>query len=68
MTGALCLLLEEKPDLKADVSENGADNVDAVKRWLMESAVPEEGQTTHDDYYGYGLLNVSGLIDLAIQA
>ncbi len=68
VTGALCLLLEEKPDLKADVSEGGADNVDAVKRWLMESAVPEEGQTTHDDYYGYGLLNVSGLIDLAIQA
>lgn len=68
VTGALCLLLEEKPDLRADVSENGADNVDAVKRWLMESAVPEEGQTTHDDYYGYGLLNVSGLIDLAIQA
>ena len=68
VTGALCLLLEEKPDLKADVSENGADNVDAVKRWLMESAVPEEGQTTHDDYYGYGLLNVSGLIDLATQA
>ena len=68
VTGAICLLLEEKPDLKADVSENGADNVDAVKRWLMESAVPEEGQTTHDDYYGYGLLNVSGLIDLAIQA
>ena len=68
VTGALCLLLEEKPDLKADVSDNGADNVDAVKRWLMESAVPEEGQTTHDDYYGYGLLNVSGLIDLAVQA
>ena len=68
VTGALCLLLEEKPDLKADVSEGGADNVDAVKRWLMESAVPEEGQTTHDDYYGYGLLNVSGIIDLAIQA
>ena len=68
VAGALCLLLEEKPDLRADVSENGADNVDAVKRWLMESAVPEEGQTTHDDYYGYGLLNVSGLIDLAIQA
>ena len=68
VTGALCLLLEEKPDLKADVSENGADNVDAVKRWLMESAVPEEGQTTHDDYYGYGLLNVSGLIVSAVQA
>ena len=28
----------------------------------------KEGQATHDDYYGYGLLNVSGLIDLAVQA
>ena len=34
----------------------------------MNSAVPKEGQTTHDDYYGYGLLNVSGLVDLATQA
>ena len=67
VTGALCLLLEEKPELKPATS-NGADTVDSVKRWLMDSAVPEEGQTTHDDYYGYGLLNVSGLIDLATQA
>ena len=67
VTGALCLLLEEKPELKPEAS-NGADTVDTVKRWLMDSAVPEEGQTTHDDYYGYGLLNVSGLIDLATQA
>ena len=68
VTGALCLLLEQKPDLKAGGTQNGADNVDAVKRWLKDSAVPEEGQATHDDYYGYGLLNVSGLIDLAVQA
>ena len=67
VTGALCLLLEQKPELKPEAS-NGADTVDTVKRWLMDSAVPEEGQTTHDDYYGYGLLNVSGLIDLATQA
>lgn len=68
VTGALCLLLEQKPDLKPDPATNGADKVDTVKRWLMDSAVPEEGQATHDDYYGYGLLNVSGFIDLATQA
>lgn len=67
VSGALCLLLQEKPELKADESQNGADTVDSVKRWLMQSAVPEEGQTSHDDYYGYGLLNVSGLIDIATQ-
>ncbi|MGB0515562.1 MAG: S8 family peptidase [Poseidonia sp.] len=68
VTGALCLLLEAKPELKADASNGGSDNVDSVKQWIMNSAVPKEGQTTHDDYYGYGLLNMSGLVDLATQA
>jgi len=68
VTGALCLLLEEKPNLKADQSDGGADNVNAVKQWLMNSAVPEEGQSTHDDYYGYGLLSIRGLMTEATQA
>lgn len=63
VTGAICLLLESKPELKADESNGGADNVDAVKRWLMQSVVPEEGQTGHDDLYGYGLLDIKGLLD-----
>ncbi len=67
VTGALCLLLEEKPDLRADQSDGGADNVDTVKRLLKDSVVPQEGQTTHDDYYGYGLLNIRGLIEDATQ-
>ena len=68
VTGALCLLLEEKPSLMADQSTGGADNVNAVKEWLKDSAVMEDGQTTHDDYYGYGLLNVTGLIQEATQS
>lgn len=68
VTGALCLLLEEKPNLKADQSDEGANNVNAVKQWLMNSAVPEEGQASHDDYYGYGLLSIRGLITQASQA
>ena len=65
VTGALCLMLEANPELKPDGS---SDNVDTVKQWMMNSAVPKEGQTGHDDYYGYGLLNVSGLVDLATQS
>lgn len=65
VTGALCLLLEAKPDLRADQSQGGSDNVNAVKQWLMNSAVPEDGQVGHDDYYGYGLLSIRGLIEEA---
>jgi len=68
VAGALCLLLQERPNLKADESSGGADNINAVKQWLMNSAVPDEGQISHDDYYGYGLLNIQGLINEATQS
>jgi hypothetical protein len=57
--------LESKPDLIPTDTSGSADNVDAVKRWLMESVTPREGQTGHDDQYGYGLLNIGGLLDAA---
>jgi len=63
VTGAICLLLESKPDLIPSDTSGSADNVDAVKRWLMESVTPEEGQAGHDDAYGYGLLNIQALLD-----
>jgi len=65
VTGALCLLLEYNPDLKSDQTDNGADTVDSVKRLLMESVIPEEGQAGHDDQYGYGLLDIEGLLAAA---
>ncbi|MEL0312327.1 MAG: S8 family serine peptidase, partial [Candidatus Poseidoniales archaeon] len=68
VTGALALLVEHHPELKANEPTSSADTVQTVKQWLMDAAVPQEGQTGHDDQYGYGLLNVSGLIDLATQA
>jgi len=36
-----------------------------VKRLLMESVIPEEGQAGHDDQYGYGLLDIEGLLAAA---
>ena len=65
VTGALSLLLQANPELKADGSNAGPDTVDSVKRWLMESVTPQEGQTDHDDNYGYGLLNIEGLLAMA---
>ena len=61
VTGALALLLQENPTLRAD--ETGStDTVATVKTWLMDSAVPEENQNGHDDRYGYGMLDIQGLL------
>ena len=62
VTGAICLLLQSKPELIPSETNGNADNVDAVKRWIMESAQPEEGQVGHDDQYGYGLLDIESLL------
>lgn len=65
VTGAICLLLESKPDLIPPETGGSADTVDAVKRWLMESSRPQEGQVGHDDHYGYGLLDIEALLAAA---
>ncbi len=63
VTGALALLLERRPDLQADSDSSSQDTVATIKTWLMESVVPQEGQSGHDDRYGYGLLHMEALIE-----
>ena len=65
VTGALALLLEENPSLKANGSQGSSDNINLVKNWLMDSAVPQEDQSGHDDRFGYGLLQIEALLDQA---
>ena len=61
VTGALAILLQQNPELRADET-GSSDTVTTVKNWLMQSAVPEEDQSGHDDRYGYGMLNIQALL------
>jgi len=61
VTGALAILLQQNPELRANET-GSSDTVNTVKTWIMESAVPEEGQSGHDDRYGYGMLDIEGLL------
>ena len=67
VTGALALLLEQRPELKADDDSSNQDSVQTVKEWLMQTVTPQDGQTDHDDRYGYGLLHMQALIDRSTQ-
>jgi len=67
VTGALALLVEHHPELKASEPTSNADTVQTVKQWLMDAAVPQEGQTGHDDQYGYGRLHITALIERSDQ-
>lgn len=67
VTGAIALLLEAHPELGSSGTSGDVSTIDQVKDWIMQSVQPKEGQSGHDDDYGYGLLDIEALLDLADQ-
>ena len=67
VTGAIALLLEAHPGLASNGTSGDVSTIDQVKDWIMQSVQPKEGQSGHDDNYGYGLLDIEALLDLADQ-
>jgi len=61
VTGAVALMFEEYPDLK----DGGTNMLDDLKQWIADSSLKRSGQNNHDDYYGYGMLQMDDLIDAA---
>lgn len=62
VTGAIALLLQDNPSLR---DASSSTNSEQVKEWIRQSVQPEEGQSGHDDDYGYGLLKIQALLDQA---
>jgi serine protease AprX len=67
VTGAIALLIEAHPELASNGTSGDVSTIDQVKDWIMQSVQPKEGQSGHDDNYGYGLLDIEALLDLADQ-
>ena len=65
VTGAIALLLEANPELASNGTDGDVATIDQVKDWIMQSVKPKDGQTDHDDNYGYGLLDIEALLQLA---
>lgn len=65
VTGALAHMLELRPDLSHNGTGSNRQTVEDVKQWIEDSVIPKDGQNGHDDYYGYGRLQVDSLIALA---
>lgn len=57
--GVVALLLEEHPELQ----RKGPDQVRKVKRVLTETAEKRQGQSGHDDRYGYGLVRADQALE-----
>ncbi len=67
VTGAIAILLEAHPELASNGTSGDVSTIDEVKDWIMQSVQPQDGQSDHDNDYGYGLLDIEALLELAGQ-
>ena len=63
-SGALAIVLEANPDMQREGDSGGPSAVAQMKSVIMQNSQMQEGQSEHDDHYGYGHLRV----DLWLQA
>ena len=68
VTGAIALLLEQNPELASNGTSSDVSAIDQVKDWLMQTVTPQDGQTGHDDKYGYGLIDIQALLNIANES
>ncbi len=62
VSGSLALLLENNPELQRENSQD-RDSIIEVKELIMDNSNMKDGQSEHDDHYGYGIFRVDMLIE-----
>ena len=68
-SSAIALMLQNNPEKSRSGSEGGTlDSVEIVKQWIKESSQPNNNQNEHDEYYGYGILQLDSLINRSNSA
>ena len=67
VSSAIALMLEANPSISRNGNQGGSlDNIEQVKQWIKESCLPKNNSEDHDEYYGYGLLQVNLLVNKSI--
>jgi len=54
-------MFENNPNLM----DGGTDMLDDLKDWIASSSKMKNGQESHDNHYGYGLIQFDALIQAA---
>ena len=64
VSGAIALFLENNTEFQ---SENTGDRsaIENLKMMIMQNSQMSEGQSGHDDYFGYGILRIDKLMNVA---
>ena len=60
VSGVIALALENEPQM---ARSGDRTYIEELKQRISESSTPKEGQTGHDDRFGYGILYAPGIIE-----
>jgi len=62
VSGGLALFLQEYPDFQRNTDSDSA-KIEEFKQLLSENSDMNDGQSQHDDHFGYGVFNIDSLIN-----
>ena len=62
VSGGLALFLEQYPEYQRN-SDSDSSKVEEIKQLISQNSQMKDGQSQHDDRFGYGMLRIDLLID-----
>ena len=62
VSGGLALFLQEYPEFQRN-TDSDSTKIEEIKILLSENSQMKNGQSQHDDHFGYGIFRIDSLID-----
>ena len=63
VSGGLAIILEAHPELQREGASGGPNAIDLIKTKLSENSQMDDGQSEHDDHFGYGIFRIDLMLD-----
>ena len=63
VSGGLAIILEAHPELQREGASGGPNAIELIKTKLSDNSQMDDGQSEHDDRFGYGIFRIDLMLD-----
>ena len=63
VSGGLAIILEAHPELQREGASGGPNAIEFIKTKLSDNSQMDDGQSEHDDRFGYGIFRIDLMLD-----
>ncbi len=63
VSGGLAIILEAHPELQREGASGGQNAIEFIKTKLSDNSQMDDGQSEHDDRFGYGIFRIDMILD-----